>query len=55
MEIKDKYIEYAESILNEKDYSANPSMLCNYCDFLEHCLEGKERVSPSLVHGEVKW
>jgi RecB family exonuclease len=55
MAIKDKYIAYAESICNEKDFPANPSMLCNYCDFLEHCEPGLSRVKPSSIHGEVSW
>lgn len=53
--IKDKYIEYARQITSEKEYPANPSALCSYCDFLDSCEEGKRKADPSKVYGEVQW
>lgn len=55
LEIKDKYIEYAKQILSEKEFSANPSPLCGYCDFLNSCPEGLQKVNPSKIYGEVQW
>lgn len=55
LDIKDKYIEYARQILSEKDFSANPSPLCGYCDFLDSCPEGLQKVNPSKIYGAVQW
>jgi RecB family exonuclease len=55
LSVADKYIEYAKQIRSEKIFEPNPTFLCNYCDFLEHCQEGKQKVSPQNVFGEVKW
>jgi RecB family exonuclease len=55
LEIKDKYVEYAKKIMNEKEFSANPTALCGYCDFLEHCDEGRKKVDPSKIYGAVSW
>lgn len=55
MQVKDKYIEYAEQIRKEKTFEPNPTFLCNYCDFLEHCEAGKQKVNPLVKHGEVQW
>lgn len=55
--VKDKYLAYAESIRNEKEYSATTSALCNFCDFLPLCSEGMAKVNGkvSTVHGAVGW
>jgi hypothetical protein len=55
LEIKDKYIKYAKQILSEEDFAANPSPLCGYCDFLDNCSEGRQKVNPSKIYGEVQW
>lgn len=54
LEIKDKYIGYARQILNEKDYPANPTKLCLFCDYLDMCEEGKA-TCPQLNYGAVSW
>lgn len=55
--IKEKYLAYAQSMREEKEFKANISMLCLYCPFVEDiCPDGKEfaeRFKPS--HGEVEW
>lgn len=53
--IKDKYIEYANQMINEKDFAPNPTALCSYCDFLEHCVEGKTKSFNQNIYGEVSW
>jgi hypothetical protein len=55
LEIKDKYIEYARQILSEKEFAANPSPLCGYCDFVEVCEEGRKKLDPSKIYGQVNW
>jgi len=55
MEVRNKYIDYANKIQNEKIYEPNPNILCNYCDFLNLCEAGKQKVSPKLTYGEVDW
>lgn len=55
MSIKDKYLTYAKNIKEEKDFLANPNFLCGWCDFLEHCTEGMNKVKPSLIYGEVSY
>jgi ATP-dependent helicase/DNAse subunit B len=55
LKIKDQYIEYAQKIVNEKDFPPNPTILCGYCDFVDMCSEGKQKISPSKTFGEVKW
>lgn len=58
LKIKDKFLEYADNMNDEKLWRANPTPLCAWCDFWEQCDEGKEIVAqrfPSKVYGEVKW
>ena len=37
LKIRDKYIQYADAILSEKDFPPNPTILCKWCDSQEHC------------------
>jgi len=53
MEVKDKYLDYAKQILNETEYKANPTNLCKFCEFLDKCQEGREKLN--LVSGEIDW
>jgi CRISPR/Cas system-associated exonuclease Cas4 (RecB family) len=55
LKIKDKYIDYANQIVEEKEYTPNPTPLCGYCDYLNACPEGKGRVFDKPVYGEVAW
>lgn len=55
LEIRDKYISYAKQIINEKDFPANPTPLCGYCDFIDSCEEGRKKLDPSKLYGEVSW
>ncbi len=55
MKIKDQYIEYASQIVSEKEFPANPTALCAYCDFLNNCPQGKGKVFDQHIYGEVAW
>jgi len=60
MDIKDKYLDIAEKIRNEKDFAATPNQLCSFCDFLEWCPSGKEKagqnpMNNAKIFGEVNW
>lgn len=55
MSVKDQYLKYAEEIVSEKEFKANPTPLCSYCDFLDKCPEGMQSVSPMKKFGEVSW
>lgn len=56
MEVKEQYLKYADQILKEKDYTPNPTVLCNYCDHLSVCPAGKSKAydNPN-TYGEVNW
>jgi RecB family exonuclease len=53
--IKDQYVEYARQMLTEKEFTPNPTVLCNFCDFLQNCPEGKTKAFNQNVYGEVSW
>jgi putative RecB family exonuclease len=55
MAIKERYLAYAADIVNAKEYPANPTRLCGWCDFLDHCVEGKRVVGKQTTHGEIDW
>jgi putative RecB family exonuclease len=55
LKVKDKYIESAKQITNEKEFKPNPTALCNFCDFQEHCPEGKSKAFNQPIYGEVAW
>lgn len=51
--IEDDYLKYADQILTEKEYPATPTGLCNFCDYLNSCPEGKSKSFNQNVYGEV--
>lgn len=51
--VKDKFVDYAQQMITEKDFKPTPSALCNFCDYLEHCPEGKTKAFNQNVYGEV--
>lgn len=55
LKIKDKYMDYANQIRTEKDYTPNPTALCNYCDHQSLCPEGKSKSFGQNVYGEVTY
>ena len=55
VKVADKYINYTDQILNEKEFAPNPSRLCAYCDHISVCAAGKKMIDPSKIYGEVAW
>ena len=55
LKIKDKYTEYADKILSEKEFGPNPTILCRYCDFVASCEPGQKMLSPESKSGEIDW
>jgi RecB family exonuclease len=55
LKVKDQYLEYAMQMNTEKEFTPNPTALCNYCDFLNNCPEGKSKSFNQNVYGEVSW
>ena len=54
MAIKDKYIDYANSITQEKEYAPNPTFLCEWCDFSDGtCEAGSKQLK--TYSGAVEW
>jgi ATP-dependent helicase/DNAse subunit B len=58
--MKQKYLDYAEKIRNEKDFIATPNNLCGWCSYLDICEPGRSSVAGSFhnqdkVFGEVNW
>lgn len=41
MNIANKFLDYEKLISEERLWRAEPQFLCKYCDYLEHCDEGK--------------
>lgn len=39
--VAEKFLNYAYAIEDEKLFRPNPQFLCKYCDFIEHCKEGR--------------
>lgn len=53
--IKDKILKYAEDISNETEYPTNPTVLCGWCDFIDQCPDGQNKVNRPIKHGEVEY
>ncbi len=41
-EIEDAFLRYTKDIAEERLWRANPQFLCKFCDFVDHCQEGKK-------------
>jgi RecB family exonuclease len=57
-DVRDRYLEYAQQMINETEYLPNPSVLCKFCDYLDSCPQGKNMVSKlgdNTIYGEVSW
>lgn len=55
LKIKDKYMDYANQIRTETEYAPNPTALCNFCDHLNLCPEGKAKSFGQNIYGEVTY
>jgi RecB family exonuclease len=51
------FLKYAEQILSEKIYRANPTRLCDYCDFKDVCKDGKRFLGKNDIvkYGQKDW
>lgn len=41
LEVQEQFFKYVDSIKAEKLWRPNPQFLCKYCDYLDHCADGK--------------
>lgn len=55
MKIEQKYIDYVNAMVTEKEFKPNPTALCNYCDYQNLCPEGKSKAYNQAIYGEVSW
>lgn len=55
LKVKDKYLEYADTILSETEFKPTTSKLCGFCEFLDSCDEGKNKIYPSKIYGAIDW
>ena len=53
--IKELFQNYAVDIRQETEYVANPTVLCNWCDYVDQCPEGKKMLFNKPFHGELAW
>jgi RecB family exonuclease len=57
--VGEKFIEYGKKIRNEKDFPANPTKLCEYCEYSQFCEEGKLLIAKNkqfnFKFGESSW
>jgi beta-phosphoglucomutase-like phosphatase (HAD superfamily) len=49
------FVDYVNQMMTEKDFKPNPTVLCNFCDYLQNCPEGKTKSFNQNVYGEVNW
>lgn len=42
IEVAEKFLKYAYDIEDEKLWRPNPQFLCKYCDYQDHCKQGRE-------------
>ena len=56
LDVKNKFLNYAVDIREEKEFLPNPTVLCNWCSFSDFCSEGQKMLfKKQLIHGEVDW
>lgn len=56
LSMEEKYLNYANEISSELLWRAKPTKLCDYCDFLDQCSEGKKFLNKDNVKtGVVSW
>lgn len=55
LKVEDKYLEYTDKITEETEYKPNPTVLCNYCEYLPLCDEAKAKYQKVVSNGEINW
>jgi ATP-dependent helicase/DNAse subunit B len=53
--VKQQYLDYANKMMNEKEFAASPTILCGWCDHLSLCAEGQKKVNPIKTNGQISW
>lgn len=53
--VKDKILDCVNQMKSEINFEASPSNLCGWCDYLEHCPEGKSKSFNQKIYGEVTY
>jgi putative RecB family exonuclease len=54
-QVQKKFLDYAKQMNEETEFKPSPSALCNYCDYLDRCPEGKSKAFNQQVFGEVAY
>lgn len=55
LDIKQKYIDYADKIIAEKTFDANVNKLCPWCPYANLCEDYKKSSSKKNKFGEMSW
>jgi len=55
MKVEQKYIDYVNQMVTETEFKPTPTALCNFCDYLNECVEGKAKAFNQKIYGEVSW
>jgi CRISPR/Cas system-associated exonuclease Cas4 (RecB family) len=55
IDVENNFIEFADSINNEKLFRPSTGSLCKYCDFLNDCEAGQNKVSCTKQFGQISW
>lgn len=55
LEVRDKYIDIAEKILNEKQFEASVTKLCEFCEGAELCEKYKEKKLQTNTFKQIDW
>jgi RecB family exonuclease len=60
LQVKDKFLNFAKQMQEEKEFAPTTSNLCGFCDYLEYCELGKAKVNSNSfnnknVFGEVSY
>lgn len=55
--IRQQYLDYTAEILQETEFPAHPTGLCNFCSYQEHCEEGMQKFYYKIPEhtGETSW
>jgi len=55
LSIKQMYEGYANEILSDQNFKANPGILCKFCEFADLCDEAKSYMSGLYKTGKMQW
>jgi len=53
-QIPQKFVDYANAIVAEKEFKAHPTPLCDYCDFQAICPKSFKKYDPTDVNAKMK-